>query len=182
MSKHKQESPTSSNMEIISKINAVRITSSESTEIQNQESFEWKVDLSSKEDIYSSPMCYFENNKFRYGFNKHLSFYLWLHPDDNGLSNVRVILTRCVGFSFPLILEFSYCLNDQVYNVDEPPLILPSNKSINKQIKSTELVIYNDHENYRQPSKEIILCKSADFFTLTVDNVVSIEFTVTIKS
>ena len=186
MSKHKLESPTSSNMEIISKINDVRKTANNSRKNQDQESFEWKVDLSSKDEYYSSPPCSFHT--YPYAFlrlvRRYFDFNLWLEPDDNGLSNVRVSRSGGEGFSYPLNLEFSFYLNGQVYNVDEKtleeqPILLPS---INKQLKplATELITYKNN-NDLVTSEKIILCKSADLFSLMVDNIVNIEFTVTIK-
>ncbi len=47
----KLESPASSNMEIISKINATRKTLNSSRENQDQENFEWKVDISSRDSL-----------------------------------------------------------------------------------------------------------------------------------
>jgi hypothetical protein len=181
MSKQKLESPTSSTIEIISKMNAARKTSNNSRKNPHQESFEWKVDLSSKDWIYISDPCSFETYPYEYQrrIRKYFDFNLDLEPDDNGMSNVRVFqVMDSEGFSFPLILEFSFYLNGQVYNVDEErPILLPS---INKQLKPlvTELITFKNKNYFRTYSKRIILCKSADLFSLMVDNVVNIEFTI----
>ena len=179
-------------METISKINEVRKTSNDSRQNQDQESFEWKVDLSSRDEEYLwiSPTCEFRYyadrllySTFRDLFKRYFDFKLWLEPDDNGLSYVRVVRTKCKGFSYPLIVEFSFYLNSQLNNVDEKTLeersILPP--SINKQLKplATELITYNNDS--LRSSKRIVLCKSADLFSSMVENVVNIEFTVTFK-
>jgi hypothetical protein len=132
MSKHKLKSPTSSNMEIISKINSVRKTLNNSRKNQDQESFEWNVDLRSRDEKYSSDLCSFRTySEYRVLLRRYFDLNLWLEPDDNGLSNVRVFRSGCEGFSYPLNLEFSFYLNGQAYNVDEKtleerPIVLPS--------------------------------------------------------
>jgi hypothetical protein len=159
-------------MEIISKINAVRKTLNNSRKNLHQESFEWKVDLSSKDEKYSSPHCTSKTYPYEFQclFIKYFDFNLWLEPDDNRLSNVRVFQTKGEGFSYPLNLEFSFFYRR---------ILLPS---INKQLKplATELITYKNNNDFR-PNKRIVLCKSADLFSLMVDNILNIEFLVTIK-